>query len=123
VTVRAGETSTQIDATIQSTFTETLNNPLVFATPNATGCADALKQLLCSNGFPLCPGSTQACNADCTDAITKCSIQKSHVGLFNCTAGNNNCLRKAVVPTIETVSDAIPTFYVAFSLLLVLLLQ
>jgi len=92
VTLSLGDTASQIDDTAKSTFTETLNNPLVFATPNATGCADAFKQLICSSAFPLC-GADTACQPNCKAAISKCTIQDSHKGLFDCTQGSpTDCL-------------------------------
>jgi len=92
VIVTDGDTPTQIDDTVKSTFEETIANPLVFSTPNATGCAEAFKHYLCSSAFPLCDDVT-ACQADCKAAITKCTIQEGHAGLYDCTQGSaTTCL-------------------------------
>jgi len=95
VTVTTGQTPDQIDKIAESTFTETLNNPLVFGSANTTGCPEAFKQFMCSTFFTLC-GADSACQPNCRDAIDTCGLQDSHKGLFNCKQGSETeCLTEA----------------------------
>jgi len=72
------------DLTLGSTFNATLNNPLVFSSPNAKGCYAAYYKLFCGFNLQLCSLVPAGCNQACLLTNSLCGIQNSHTGLYNC---------------------------------------
>eukprot|EP01118_Nematostelium_gracile_P012940 TRINITY_DN480_c0_g1_i1.p1 TRINITY_DN480_c0_g1~~TRINITY_DN480_c0_g1_i1.p1 ORF type:complete len:392 (+),score=124.58 TRINITY_DN480_c0_g1_i1:104-1177(+) len=121
VTISSGENPANVDATARNSFNENINNANVFATPTAPGCAEAFKLFTCANFFPFC-GAEVACQPQCLDAITKCTIQDSHKGLFDCKQGSPNVCLAAKQGTGAEVASDVSRVFVGASLLLALLM-
>jgi len=90
VVVPTGVDPVALDGTVAATYSANLNNPNVFTTPNATGCAADYRALVCGDQFPFCTQTT-VCQATCTAAITECSLTPAEKNLYNCAQGPISC--------------------------------
>ncbi|KAL0489860.1 hypothetical protein AKO1_009347 [Acrasis kona] len=74
-----------MDNVLRGTFNNNLNNPAVFATPNATFCQSNYKKFLCGRQFQPCDGSyLGGCNQACVALNSICSIKEVHIPLYPC---------------------------------------
>lgn len=109
------------DTTIENTFNATLNNPLVFSTPNANGCYDAYKTFFCGINYPLCTGQPAGCYQSCVNAVNLCGITDSHNALYNCTRyTNTNYDATGTCPQLDSFGIQIVPSIVLIILLLII---
>jgi hypothetical protein len=78
------------DNSTRASFEANLANPLVFKTPNNTGCRDAYKKLICGLSYQDCDRKLKpGCNQACVATMSLCGLDESHFSLYNCTAITN----------------------------------
>jgi len=90
VVIPTGVSPSALDGTVSETYYANLYNPLVFSTPNATGCHSSYQQLVCADQFPFC-GQTTACQSICNTAVSECGLTVAEKGLYVCN-GPISCL-------------------------------
>jgi len=92
--VRGSASPTDINTELVTAYNTNLDNTNVFVIPNTSvtgACKSAYKQLLCALDLPPCNvttgeliASSQACRAQCRNAMDLCGIQPAHISLYDC---------------------------------------
>jgi len=73
------------DTTVNGTYNQNLNSPLVFTHQHNDDCRNAYKRFLCAFSFPLCGTTTTGvCSVSCDLFESACGINATHSGLYNC---------------------------------------